>query len=85
MHVSGADCPERDFRAGLSEEEFWDHVLAMISGPESADDPDPDQLPLELTPCPICGESAACGYDGEGRAFIHALGPEFDADSDGSS
>lgn len=31
---------------------------------------------LDLTPCPECGASGACGYDADGRALIHALNDE---------
>ena len=80
-------CPEAEFRASLSDGEFWDYVFNGVRpGDPRPDDYDPDDdlnAPpsdrLDLTPCAVCGGYGACGYDDEGRALIHAT-PEEDDD-----
>lgn len=77
-------CPEADLRDGMTEPEFWQHVLQGAILPEyQEDDPDglyydgPDvDVALSQQPCPTCGSSAACGYDSEGRPMIHTTDPE---------
>lgn len=56
---------------------------ACTQDPSYADQgpPDMDQESLTSTPCPVCGEVGACGYDAEGRALIHAT--EVDAEEGG--
>lgn len=45
-------------------------------GPEleqAPEDYDPvEHLSLDGVPCHLCGEAGACGYDDEGRPYIHA-------------
>jgi hypothetical protein len=72
-------CPEGEYRAGLSDAEFWDHVAAnllpgsVILEPGTDDDPpDPPALDVDR-PCPECGERGACGYDAEGRPMVHVV------------
>jgi hypothetical protein len=73
-----SQCPEFEERAAMSDEEFWDHVLqpdrrdAPTQDEDFLDDSDPG-APFMATPCRVCGESAACGYDSEGRPMIHVL------------
>jgi hypothetical protein len=76
-------CPERAVRDAMSDEEFWDHVLLLRSGPDTYDEdleadladaaPVPDGLDV-TTPCPVCMSERACAWDAEGRALIHAVG-----------
>ena len=69
-------CPDADARDAMTDDEFWAHVLA---GPPQWDDEDagPDiDVAIRATPCPVCGEAGACGYDSEGRALIHAVGDD---------
>lgn len=69
-------CPEAEYRASLTDAEFWEHVFHGDDGP---DDYDPDNDPYApratflATPCEVCGSlDEACGYDVEGRPMIHA-------------
>ena len=68
-------CPEHDYREGLSDEEFWDHVYSNLPGHygEDFDGPEPDMFPISGEPCPECGETGPCGYDNEGRPMIHIV------------
>ena len=76
-------CPESEYRASLTDAEFWEHVLI---GPDAGRDYDPDDDPnaprpedpeLMLVPCVVCGTLyAACGYDEEGRPMVHATPEE---------
>lgn len=73
-------------RDGLTEEDFWAHVLSTYAvGDDLA--PDPDEwapstdarglgivvISDHVSPCPICHSWTACGYDTEGRPMIHAF------------
>ncbi len=74
-------CPEADYRASLSDGEFWDYVLNGHRPGDPVDDYDPDEddnRPTDdelviSTPCPECGQVGACAYDAEGRPLIHAI------------
>jgi hypothetical protein len=48
---------------------------ACADGPVLAAEPldDIDDASFDDMACPVCGSDAACGYDSEGRALIHAL------------
>jgi hypothetical protein len=64
-------CAEADYRASLSEDDFWAYVLS-----DTAEEPQPFDEDLDATtnqnePCPECGEYGQCGYDMEGRPMIH--------------
>lgn len=68
-------CPEGDYRASLSDEDFWAHVF-------KTDYPDIDESDLDETsslpmPCPVCGSIEACDYDSEGRPLIHTFPEEY--------
>lgn len=74
-------CPESEYRAGLSDDEFWAHVFGQ-DGPDidydPADDPyaPEDELGEEyvVTPCLVCGVTlAACSYDVDGRPMVHVI------------
>lgn len=76
-------CPDADYRDTLSDDDFWAHVFrAYTDGPDVEDDWDVPPLdPVQATsPCPLCGEFGACGYDAEGRAMIHAVSGEVEGD-----
>ena len=71
-------CPEREYRDGLTDEEFWNYVLLR----QRPDDPLPEFTPWDddvqdadvaaatWAPCLVCGE-VICGYDAEGRPMTH--------------
>ena len=63
-------CSEADLRDAMDDGEFWDHVF---SGHEPEPDYEWDQ-DVETAIggiCDTCGSSGACGYDAEGRPWIH--------------
>jgi len=62
-------CPEADLRDAMPDDDFWNHVLGQVE----LDDAEPpvDLVPLDVEPCPVCGEQGACAYDAEGRPLIH--------------
>ncbi len=71
-------CPAADYRASLSDAEFWEHVL--LGGVQVEDnyyDGDDDPTADELHPvnewgtCPVCGEIAACAVDINGDPMRH--------------
>ncbi len=70
-------CPEAEYRASLSDADFWAHVLQHDpANPETDDGPDIDDLALTTnqgTPCPECGEYVVCAYDSQGRAMTHVI------------
>ncbi len=71
-------CPESEYRASLSDADFWAHVYPQTDGyPDDPypDDPYPPEVAL-IEPCPTCGAVTACGYDDEGRPLIHATTDE---------
>lgn len=82
MTVGRQLCPEADFRASLSDADFWTYVLLGYrpgeepdwDGQGSYDEPGP--LDIVLNPCEVCGEWGPCGYDAEGRPLIHWQPPE---------
>ena len=76
-------CPEWAKRAAIPEGEFWDYVFNRHQGED-----DLSWLPgyepwsplweaVEqigtANPCPVCGSITTCGYDDEGRAFVHCV------------
>lgn len=73
-------CPESEYRASLSDGEFWEHVFHGDDGP---DDYDPGYWPntpdgdngefVDLgSPCAVCGTTlGACAYDTDGNAMVH--------------
>jgi len=71
-------CPEGEFRANLSDQEFWTYVLDIGGSPEGPEEP-PDIDMLEPgkenfrldNPCTVCRSPGACYYDSEGRPMIH--------------
>lgn len=71
-------CPEADARDAMTDDEFWEHVAANLTGPSwDMDDSGPDlDVAIAATPCAECGASGACAYDSEGRALIHAGGDD---------
>ena len=69
-------CPEADLRDGMTDDEFWAHVAENLDhrGPlhDTPIDADDWRFYVDIpTPCPVCGGTGACGYDPEGRPFIH--------------
>jgi hypothetical protein len=42
--------------------------------------PDIDEVSLDGPPCHLCGAPGACGYDAEGRPYIHASWDEDDTE-----
>lgn len=71
-------CPEAEYRAGLSDGDFWTYALTGVRPEDSAyDDPEPpewiDMVTIDMAPCPVCGERGACAVDAEGRVLIHAV------------
>lgn len=81
-------CPENEYRASLSDGEFWDYVLLgrrpddPIADYDPTDDPnapmDPEGEGYLASPCPVCGTYLeACGYDVDGNAWVHCT-PEDD-------
>lgn len=64
-------CSEAEIRAGMTDDEFWTHVL-NAGDPDPEPDIDLDFVPLEVEPCETCGALGACSYDEQGRALIHA-------------
>jgi hypothetical protein len=73
-------CTEAVFREGLDDAEFWDYVLlGVLPGAERFDDGPWDDGPCEegylvtSQPCPVCQSTETCGYDEQGRPFIHAV------------
>ena len=80
-------CPEWAKRAAMPDAEFWDYVfnrdedarLEQLIGwepwePEWDDTTDAAVLIGTANPCPVCGCLTTCGYDTEGRPFIHTTG-----------
>lgn len=60
------------------DERLWQGRLpgaaADDDGPDLPEHYDPDDfeaLGLSPSPCPECGQPGACGYDAEGRAYVH--------------
>lgn len=79
-------CPESEYRASLTDAEFWEHVFHGDDGP---DDYDPDDDPYAPTgelgesvlasACDVCGTLLeACAYDVDGRPMIHVVKEEDD-------
>lgn len=72
-------CPEAEFRAGLTDDEFWDYVLLGVRpGDLPPLEPDYDAEDFEAmgtvgSPCPECGQLGACAYDADGRAMVHVI------------
>lgn len=70
-------CPEAEYRDTLTDGEFWDYVLNDVR----PDDPPPMEPEFDAedfeamgtvgSPCPECGQFGACGYDADGRAYVH--------------
>lgn len=70
-------CPEADLRDQMDDGEFWDHVFP--ARPEDDDWPDPEDFGPDIpVPCPVCGDTGACGYDEDGRPWIHVIGASED-------
>jgi hypothetical protein len=73
----------------LDDGEYWDWVLLRIApgttDPDGYADIDPTDTtaPGYRTPCETCGSTeSSCGYDPEGRAYIHTTPPTVDEDGD---
>lgn len=68
-------CPEADLRDAMTDGEFWEHVSRNLTGGSDYYGPDDDPPDMDVqvseTPCGVCGEHGACGYDAEGRPLIH--------------
>lgn len=80
-------CPEAEYRASLSDAEFWEHVL--LGGVQVEDDYDPDSDPNcppetpmacdEWGTCPLCGETGACAFDVNGDPMRHVTSDREDS------
>ena len=55
----------RPFRCGLAPD-------ANLEPADGVDEWAPDEPEPSLSICEVCGSEAACGYDTEGRPWIHA-------------
>lgn len=68
-------CLDRERRAALTNEEFWDEVLGVsleFEGPMiEPEDEVVENLSLTGSPCVQCGATGPCAYDAEGRPLIH--------------
>lgn len=78
-------CPEADYRDSLSDADFWAHVYPDASDPDPSDYDAPPGMGVvvisdHVSPCPLCGEWGACGYDPEGRPMIHAFYDDLEDD-----
>jgi hypothetical protein len=75
---------EHAYRDSLDEGDFWNYVLLGIKPGEEPEPPyyDPEDL-LAIgavgSPCPECGQETECGYDAEGRAYVHVTEENDDA------
>lgn len=47
---------------------------------EEPEPPDIDEVSIDGPPCHLCGAPGACGYDAEGRPYIHASWDEDDTE-----
>lgn len=78
-------CPEADVRDALTDDDFWRHVTGVDLVPDY-DEYDATSwggvdgagmgiavISDHVSPCPLCGEWGACGYDAAGRPMIHAF------------
>lgn len=78
-------CPEAEYRASLSDGEFWERVFHGDDGPDDIlDDPYIFEAPLDvvlLTPCELCGMLGPCSYDSEGEPYFHATPPDHEVES----
>lgn len=66
-------CPEAELRAGMTDAEFWEHVLQPESVGRDYDIDLDDIEQMQGSPCPVCGQPGACGYDADGRPMIHLM------------
>lgn len=72
-------CPEAEYRASLSDDEFWDYVYNGIKHDDFSDESGPEVEEPEFHPvdswgrCPLCGEHGACGYDLNGEPMRHVV------------
>lgn len=73
-------CPESEYRASLTDGEFWQHVFYGDDGPDDYDPANDPNLPDDVygesiclsSPCLVCGSHLeACGYDADGNAMVH--------------
>lgn len=68
------ECPERDRRAALTNEEFWDEVLNVsleFEGPMIEAESDTEMVSIDGAACTTCDSTGPCAYDAEGRPLIH--------------
>ena len=81
--VHGWYCDEHDYRESLSDGDFWSLVLlGSVDRPEVEPEYDPEDFEVHgiiPTPCPECGQTGACGYDADGRAYVHVTEEADDA------
>jgi len=71
--VAGIECPTRDLRAALTDDEFWQDVADARHplGIWEAEPTDLDAVTFQNDPCSECGEHGECAYDAEGRPMVH--------------
>lgn len=66
-------CPEWEFRASLTDEEFWAHVFSSVGEEAFIEEMEDVVTQILSQPCEECGSTGACAYDSEGRPMIHSL------------
>lgn len=73
-------CSEAAMRHAMTDAEFWEHVFAptWIHNPRldqhAFDGIDAEEFELMSSinsTCTECGESGPCGYDADGRPYLH--------------
>jgi len=70
--IAGVECPTRESRALLTDDEFWPYVLQGVQPESEPTEPDFDESTTSQNePCTECGEVGACGTDMEGRPMVH--------------
>ena len=53
--------------------EFWEMVFHRYTREHGDIDPyEGEPGPVDIAPCAVCGVTDYCGYDQEGRPWIHA-------------
>lgn len=71
-------CASSPEAAAMTDAEFWAHVYPDVEEPIDPYLGEPG--PVDIAPCEVCGSLDYCGYDLEGRPWIHADCAEEDCD-----
>ncbi len=72
-------CPESEYRASLTDSEFWEHIYPDDVEFDYDFSDDDVHIGLMGTTCQVCGASSECGWDESGRPWIHCT-PQNDDD-----